>query len=502
MTACPVCQTPVQGNATICAVCGSPLKTKTTGPALAPGTRLDQGHYRIDSVLGQGGFGITYRAYDLELGREVAIKELFNAELNARQGNIVLSNVKGFQETIQDFLAEARLLAQFNHPGIIRIFDAFLENGTAYYTMELLNGQTLEERIAQSGPLPASEVQDLAIKLGQTLEVLHQRNLLHRDIKPANIFLSSDNRAILLDFGSAHQYQQNQTVNHTRLVTPGYAPLEQYQSQGKFGPFTDIYALSATLLHALTGTMPPDALSRLPQDAGGQGAPLPLLPDNTFLGEALAKGLALKPGERPQTIVEFVSLVEGESNHELPLQPRAPDQFPWRTPSEDEVFRAMIGPFAALYRKAFAKASSGRTTFHWSAFLFGPFWMFYRKLGAAGAYLKFEVISIGVLIILGAVFAPLEASLLISAIGIAMILYRAGAALFALENYEKQITPKYNNILQRLQKYPNDRCGWYDSKGTFRYYSYDTGVNYAIALIGWLRLFWHWIALALVLNIM
>lgn len=376
MTTCPVCQTPVQGRATTCAVCGSPLAQ--TGVALAPGTVLAGGRYQIQSVLGQGGFGITYRARDQHLNRVVAIKEFFDSALNSRQGQMVLSNSPDFAQAIQGFLAEAQLLAQFNDPGIIKIFDTFRENGTAYYTMELLVGQTLEERISQ-GRLSGQEAEQLALRLGQAIDIVHQEKVLHRDIKPANIFLTNNNRAVLIDFGSARKYQQGKTVAHTQLVTPGYAPLEQYQSQGKFGPYTDIYALSATLFHALTGAMPPDALSRLPQNAGGQGAPLPPLPSDTPLGlaQALKRGLSVKATERPQQIGEFIGLLNSR-----PRQPSPPPPAPLPSPQPPLPwqYRNLVGPSGDSYIRAFNELSLGRYHWHWAALLFGPFWLFYRKM--------------------------------------------------------------------------------------------------------------------------
>ena len=378
MTTCPVCQTPAQGRATTCAVCGSPLGQ--TGVELAPGTVLAGGRYQIQSVLGQGGFGITYRARDQHLNRVVAIKEFFDSTLNSRRSKAVISNSPDFTQAIQGFLAEAQLLAQFNDPGIIKVFDTFRENGTAYYTMELLVGQTLEERISQQGRLNGQEVEQLALKLGQAISVVHQNEILHRDIKPANIFLTKDNRAVLIDFGSARKYQQGKTVAHTRLVTPGYAPLEQYQGQGKFGPYTDIYALSATLFHALTGAMPPDALSRLPQNAGGQGVPLPALPSDTQpgLAQALKRGLSVKATERPQQIGEFIGLLHSRPRQPSPPPPPAP--LPSPAPPLPWQYRNLVGPSSDSYMRAFNELSLGRYHWHWSALLFGPFWLLYRKM--------------------------------------------------------------------------------------------------------------------------
>lgn len=329
---CPTCQNLVPEGSPLCPICGSSLALPV-GVELASGSDLGQGRYQISGVLGQGGFGITYRAQDQQLGRTVAIKELFVDGTNTRQGTTVTTSAQRsseFETAKQAFLAEARTLARFTHPGVIRVFDSFQENGTAYYTMELLQGQTLEAALLEEGRLPEEKVLKIARQLAEALLVLHGENLLHRDIKPANIFLTQDGRAVLIDFGSARSFEQGQTVSHTRLVSPGYAPLEQYQGQGRFGPATDIYALSATLLHALSGNPPPDALTRLPQSAGGQGTPLPPFPPHITPGlqAALQQGLKLKASERPQDLGQFLKLLAhgqpGPDDDELPALSRFP----------------------------------------------------------------------------------------------------------------------------------------------------------------------------------
>ena len=325
MQICPVCQNLVPEGSPLCPICGSVLDAPA-GVELAPGSQIGQGRYQISGVLGQGGFGITYRAQDQQLGRAVAIKELFVDGTNTRQGTTVTTSAQRsseFAAAKQTFLVEARTLARFTHPGVIRVFDTFQENSTAYYTMELLQGQTLEAALEKGG-LPEKEVLRIARQLAEALLVLHGENLLHRDIKPANIFLTQDGRAVLIDFGSARSFEPDHTVSHTRLVSPGYAPLEQYQAQGRFGPATDIYALSATLLHALTGNPPPDALTRLPQNAGGQGIPLPPFPAGVAPGlqAAVQQGLKLKVSERPQNLDQFLKLLA----HGVPSQDNEPDE--------------------------------------------------------------------------------------------------------------------------------------------------------------------------------
>jgi serine/threonine-protein kinase len=289
------------------------------------GTRLKNGRYTLGKVLGQGGFGITYLGADTRENRPVAIKELFpegtSRRPNSRQ---ILPSTSlagaGFVEIMHKFEEEYEVTRKLNHPGIVRVFDIFEENGTAYLVMEFLKGQTLGKRIAKQGKLSASEVQGIALKLLDALEVVHGAGMLHRDIKPDNVFLHQDGRVVLIDFGSARQFARNKTLSHTRLVTPGYAPLEQYGTAGKFGPYTDIYALGATLYHALVGVVPPAATDRVQSN-------LPLrLPRETpdGLEAAVNRALEIRIDKRPQSVVEFRSLLLGGRTQPTPASRPAP----------------------------------------------------------------------------------------------------------------------------------------------------------------------------------
>lgn len=280
---------------------------------LPVGTRLKGGRYTLGKVLGQGGFGITYLGADTQENRPVAIKELFpeGSSRRANSRNVVPPTSllgAGFTETMEKFEEEARVMAKFNHPGIVQVFDIFEENGTAYLVMEFLKGQTLGKRIEKQGKLPAREVQDIALKLLDALEVVHGAGMLHRDIKPDNVFLHQDGRVVLIDFGSARQFAQGKTLQHTRLVTPGYAPLEQYGTAGKFGPYTDLYALGATLYHALMGVVPPAATDRVQSN---QPLRLPReTPDG--LEQAVNRALEIRVDRRPQSVAEFRAILLGQ----------------------------------------------------------------------------------------------------------------------------------------------------------------------------------------------
>ncbi|MDZ7704209.1 MAG: serine/threonine-protein kinase [Trueperaceae bacterium] len=303
MTTCATCGSENDRAATVCVSCGSPINEG--GYTLPVGTKLYGGKYSVGKVLGRGGFGITYGGADTQMRRPVAIKELF-PEGSSRQGTTVYApytlNADGFSDAKRAFIDEGRLLARFNHPGIVKVYDVFEENGSAYFVMEFLRGDTLGNRLLQEGKLDPDRVTGLARALLGALERVHDQGLLHRDIKPDNIILSQDQpdsseRAVLIDFGSARQFQHGKTTQLTRLLTPDYAAPEQYQSAGRFGPYTDLYGLGATLYHALTGTKPPSATDRMV-------APQPLdFPADAprELVAALEAALALRVDQRPGT---------------------------------------------------------------------------------------------------------------------------------------------------------------------------------------------------------
>lgn len=317
---CPLCAATVPDTANHCPVCGSPL-----GSQAIPGGTVLQGKYRVDAVLGQGGFGITYAATQVLLGAQVAIKELFPGG-TVRQRTTVhppsTLDPAGWQQAKRDFTEEARILARFNHPDIVRVLDLFEEGGTAYMVMERLEGQSLQSRLEAQGALPAAEVLHIATRTAEALRLIHDAGLLHRDLKPDNIFLEQSGRIVLIDFGSARGYTAGQTVRHTRLVTPGYAPMEQYGNSAKFGPYTDLYALGATLHHALTGYMPPSAPDLM------TGAPLPLLPVGTPAGlrRATEQAMSNRVADRPQTAQAFLSLLGQSAAPQPPVPPLPPPQ--------------------------------------------------------------------------------------------------------------------------------------------------------------------------------
>lgn len=237
---------------------------------LTPGSFLQHGAYRIEAVLGQGGFGITYLATDVNLQRKVAIKEFFPKDYCEREdatSHVTLGtrNTAEFVNRLMaKFLKEARNIAKLNHPGIIRIFAAFEENNTAYYVMEYIEGESLSAMVKRGGPLSFSRAMCCVEEAGKALEYVHGLKINHLDIKPANIMVRrSDDTPILIDFGLSKQYDSdgNQTSTTPTGISHGYAPLEQYNDGGvkEFSPQTDIYSLAATLYYLLSGVTPPQA---------------------------------------------------------------------------------------------------------------------------------------------------------------------------------------------------------------------------------------------------
>ncbi len=273
--------------------------------ALSAGRTI--GRYEVVSVLGQGGFGITYLARDSQLHREVAIKEYLPLALAVRQdGTTVLPRstdaAADFSWGRDRFVAEGQTLANLQRaPAIVRVFDFLEANGTAYIVMELLSGETLEHRLKQKGPLGPEEIDRILWPLLDGLEQVHATGFLHRDVKPANILLDGGGNPTLIDFGASRAAMAGRSAALTAIFTPGYAAAEQMTS-AKQGPWTDIYSLSATLYHAITGRAPPSAFDRMLDDTyeplGGKS----LAGFSPGLLVGIDAGLAVRASDRPQSI--------------------------------------------------------------------------------------------------------------------------------------------------------------------------------------------------------
>ncbi|MBQ0047018.1 MAG: serine/threonine protein kinase [Prevotellaceae bacterium] len=284
---------------------------------LQPNSTLQSGKYKIEKVLGQGGFGITYLAEQVMLGRKVAVKEFFMKDLCNRDG--VTSQVSvgstGSIEMVErfkeKFLKEARLIACMDNSHIVRIYDIFEENGTAYYIMENIDGGSVDA-LVKNGGMKESDALKIIQEVGSALEYIHKQNVLHLDVKPSNILIRNNGEAVLIDFGISKRYDDagGQTSTTPTGISKGYAPIEQYnQGLQNFSPATDVYSLGATLFKLLTGQTPPEAPMLLDEEE------FPDCPSNvsTSIWSAIEKAMEPRKKKRYQGVNEFVSALTTNS---------------------------------------------------------------------------------------------------------------------------------------------------------------------------------------------
>lgn len=296
--------------------------------ALPPETLLHDGAYRLGEVLGRGGFGLTYRAFDVRGQREVAIKECFPAHCTRDGRNVVGADFAGcasLEAFRRGFHLQATRLQNLSHPAIVTLFDVFDENQTTYLVMALLEGPTqlqfLEERGALSPSIALEQIEHLA----GALEAIHDAGYLHLDIKPENVILVAG-APVLVDFDllaarDKPDFDTRPLSLATQIGTPGYAPLEQYAQHAALCPATDVYALGATFYHLLSGQAPLSAVDR------AAGVALPALTQfqphlEPHLGQAIECALALQTPERPQSIEEWRELLSEPQNAPVPADDR------------------------------------------------------------------------------------------------------------------------------------------------------------------------------------
>ena len=308
-TTCGFCGSDYDAGLVSCPSCGGNVQIPDS--PLPSGTGLDGGKFTIVRVLGRGGFGITYEGYDETLHRAVAIKELFPEGAVRRGGLVAVPSIRqsAFQEERTQVVDEARRVASLKSSNIVEIYSTVQENDTVYIVMEFLRGHSLEHEIHQSGSLKVDDVQAIALALCDALQTVHGQHMLHRDIKPANVMLTDDGRTILIDFGAAREFVLHRTSQHTRLLTADYAAPEQYATEARFGPYTDIFSLGATLFHALSGSPPKNAIERSLNNETTL-----VLPDECQgpLGMAIQSSLHLRVDDRPQNIDAFRTLLRPE----------------------------------------------------------------------------------------------------------------------------------------------------------------------------------------------
>ncbi|QUS60494.1 serine/threonine-protein kinase [Synechocystis sp. PCC 7338] len=318
---CPACLIENFPGALTCSVCGYSLADENGDStvfefpmALRPQTMLKQGQYRIENPLGQGGFGIAYKAVKVATGETVAIKE-FLPERSVRQGNqIIWSNAvspQDRQEYIREFLQEGESIARCSpHPHIVKPYEWFEENNTGYIILEFVPGKTLDKILKQEKKLSESRVKKYFLKVAAALQVTHGKNLLHRDIKPDNIIINLQDEPVLIDFGNTREYIAHKTQNMSAIAAVGYAPPEQFVAYARRSPSMDFYSVCASMYELLTGQLPISALERIHKDE--LVPPRSLNPSISLQMESiLLTGLRMKVEERFQTADELINALEG-----------------------------------------------------------------------------------------------------------------------------------------------------------------------------------------------
>lgn len=299
----------------ICPFCGSDPKSADIPPYHLQPFSILAGKYLLGMAIGQGGFGITYIGMDLNLEMRVAIKEYYPngcAVRNCSESNTVLSYSNSAQEVFEKgrekFINEARLLAKCsNLSEIVSVKDFFRENHTAYIVMEYIEGITLKAYLKQNGDhIPAQKTLQMMKPVICSLSKVHDMNLIHRDISPDNIMICNNGSVKILDFGGARDYIFSNEKSLSIMLKPGYAPEEQYRTHGNQGPWTDVYALCATMYRCITGSVPPESLERAYQES------LPpirsISPDcPPAAASAIEKGMSIYPENRFQSMQELYS---------------------------------------------------------------------------------------------------------------------------------------------------------------------------------------------------
>lgn len=308
---CIICKKEYIGNT--CTRCGF-CHDKANGPqCLAPGTDLLDGRYTVGYAVGIGGFGITYLAWDNTLQQKVAIKEYMPGEFSTRMHGAYHVTVYGgekeeqYRDGLNKFFEESQQLAKFREvPGIVQIYDCFKENETAYIVMEYLEGETLGNRLKREHKIKVTEALEIIKPVLTALEEVHKEGIIHRDIAPNNIFLTTDGRIKLLDFGAARNATGTHSKSLTVLYKEGFTAEEQYRSRGEQGPWTDVYAVGATLYKMLTGETPVGAMERRAADKlkrpRQKGVSI-----NKNIEHAIMNALNVDYKKRTQSAEEFIS---------------------------------------------------------------------------------------------------------------------------------------------------------------------------------------------------
>ena len=313
---------------TFCSECGRPYGSVETEPfALKPGTILD-GKYLVGEMLGQGGFGITYIGFDLLLEQKVAIKEYYpmSTGMVSRENSttVVWSSAvmqkSGMEKGFDSFLKEARKMAKLGGiPGVVGVKSVFIQNETAYIVMDFIEGETLLKKLQREGPMDYGTCISLMTPIMQALVEVHKHGIIHRDISPDNIMVQSDGKLILLDLGAAKDLDiqgKDGNVQSSQMVAKhGFSPVEQYGQAGKIGPWTDVYAMAATIYYCCTGVLPPSATDRMIEDTL---TCRPRLTKEQF--DVLAFCMSVLPQKRPQNMDALLQIVTHPAGKTPPVR--------------------------------------------------------------------------------------------------------------------------------------------------------------------------------------
>ena len=324
---CMKCMHALAAGETFCSECGRPYGSVETEPfALKPGTILD-GKYLVGEMLGQGGFGITYIGFDLLLEQKVAIKEYYpmSTGMVSRENSttVVWSSAvmqkSGMEKGFDSFLKEARKMAKLGGiPGVVGVKSVFIQNETAYIVMDFIEGETLLKKLQRGGPMDYGTCISLMTPIMQALAEVHKHGIIHRDISPDNIMVQSDGKLILLDLGAAKDLDiqgKDGNVQSSQMVAKhGFSPVEQYGQAGKIGPWTDVYAMAATIYYCCTGVLPPSATDRMIEDTL---TCRPRLTKEQF--DVLAFCMSVLPQKRPQNMDALFQIVTHPTEKTQPV---------------------------------------------------------------------------------------------------------------------------------------------------------------------------------------
>ena len=295
-----------------CPKCGYDLSAESRNAYTLPPQTILAGKYLVGRVLGQGGFGITYIGWDIALERKVAIKEYYpKGQVSRNPGSRRLTWYHDEQaqlarkDGMEMFLKEARKMSRVDDiPGVVRVRELFQENDTAYIVMDFVEGETLKARLKRSGPMSWDQAKEIFQPAIRAMEQVHKAGLIHRDLSPDNLMLTKDGQVFILDLGAAKDLNVNQGASSMQVAKGGFSPYEQYTQRGGSGPWTDVYAMAATIYYTLTGKIPPIAIDRAEDDTISWDLPnLNTLPRPAL--EALKQAMVVSAKKRTQSMEEL-----------------------------------------------------------------------------------------------------------------------------------------------------------------------------------------------------